>query len=235
VHVRRPIERRLAVIVLAAGRSSRFATAGAHKLLATIDGVPMVRRAVAAAVEAGVGSVLAVTGASAEQVTAALDGLGVRIVHEPAFAEGMSRSLRRGIEDAAPDVDAVLIALGDQPSMRPDAYRRVVEAWEATGAAIVVPRYAAFTAPGHPVLFSAATFGELRAIRGDVGAREVIDRDPARVVTVDLEWPAPRDVDTADDLDAVARGMSADASRSRAPDDARIASAAATSQDRGAQ
>lgn len=189
----------VSVIVLAAGRSSRFGDAE-HKLLAPIGATPIVRLSVAAAVDASVGSVVVVTGAEALHVAGALAGLDVQIVHEPAFADGLATSLRRGLDAIAPSTDAVIIGLGDQPLVRPDAYRRVVATWMTAGSAIVVPRYGDDDGPSHPVLFAASVFAELRALRGDVGARDVIARDPGRVARAQIEGEAPGDVDTREDL-----------------------------------
>ena len=189
----------LSAIVLAAGRSSRFGE-GAHKLLAAIDGTPLVRLSVAAAVEAGVGPVVVVTGGEAIHVSRALAGLDVRLVHEPAFADGLATSLRRGIDAVAPTTEAVVIALGDQPLVSPDAYRRVVATWRTSGSPIVVSQYRDTPNASHPVLFAASLFDELRALRGDIGAREVIARDPARVARAIIEREAPVDVDTREDL-----------------------------------
>jgi len=211
--------RRLAVIVLAAGRSSRFATAGAHKLLASIEGAPLVRMSVKAALDAEVGDVVVVTGAEADAVATALHGLPVRVVHAAAFAEGMATSLRCGIGAVERDTDAALIALGDQPTVRPEAYRRVVVGWRSTGAAIVLPRHGTASDPAHPVLFAAETYRELLTLRGDVGARAVIAADPGRVLRVDLDWPAPRDIDTSEDLGALLAEFRA--ARRGTPDDAR--------------
>ena len=193
---------RVGVVVLAAGRSSRFGH-GAHKLLATTGDVPLVRLSVSAAVDADIGRVVVVTGAQAERVEQALDGLPVRLVREPAFANGMSVSLRRGVITLERDVDALLISLGDQPHMRADAYREVVSRWRESRSPIVVPRYADESGPAHPTLFAAEIFAELLALEGDVGARSVVARDASRVAEAALRWPAPRDVDTPEDLEAL--------------------------------
>jgi molybdenum cofactor cytidylyltransferase len=110
---------RLAVIVLAAGQSTRFSDRGAHKLLARLGDATVVRHAVRAAMESGVGDVYVVTGAEAAGVAVALGGLDVRLVHEPAYADGMATSLRRGVSTLESSVDAVLIGLGDQPCASP--------------------------------------------------------------------------------------------------------------------
>ena len=193
---------RLVVIVLAAGRSTRFAAGERSKLVALVGSVPVVRRAVDAAVAAAVGDVVVVTGANATEVEQAVDSLPVRVVHAARSAEGMAHSLRCGVE-AAGDVDAVLVSLGDQPGVRPESYRRIVERWRETDALVVVPRYAGNATPAHPVLFASSIYPELLQLDGDVGARSVIMRDPARIAEVLLDWPAPRDVDTLDDLEAL--------------------------------
>ena len=204
---------RIAVIVLAAGQSTRFSDRGAHKLLAPLGGATVVRHAVRAAVESGVGDVHVVTGAEAPGVAAALDGLDVRLVHEPAYADGMATSLRRGVSTLGSSVDAALIALGDQPALRPRAYQLVAAAWRNSEAAIIVPRYAGSDAPSHPALFDATVFDELLSLRGDVGARAVIAREPNRVEEVRLDWAPPRDIDTANDLALVAAEWSDSVSR----------------------
>jgi molybdenum cofactor cytidylyltransferase len=193
------------IVVLAAGRSTRFKQGSASKLLAVVGGVPLVRSAVAAAIESGVGEVVVVTGHRAHEVAAALDGLRVRLTLEPAFADGMAASLRRGVIELS-NMSAVMVGLGDQPGMRPDAYRRVVRRWRTSGAPIVVPCYAESSAPAHPVLFAAPVFDEILALHGDMGARSIIAHDRTRVAEETLEWAAPNDVDTLEDLEALESG-----------------------------
>jgi len=195
---------RVGVIVLAAGRSRRFGAPSESKLLALLRGEPIVHHATSAAVRAEVGEVVVVTGDRATDVGAAVDRLPVRVVREDGFGEGMAAPLRRGVQTFA-SADAVMVALGDQPDVPSEAYRRVVERWRATGAPIVVPRYAGALITGHPALFAASVFPELLSLRGDIGARGLLAADPARVIEEDLEWPPPRDVDSIEDLRALTR------------------------------
>ncbi len=189
----------IGIVVLAAGRSTRFAAGRASKLLALVNDTPLVRLAVNAAVDAQVGEVVVVTGDRSDEVALSLAGLPARIVREPRFADGMATSLGRGVLELRA-ADAIMITLGDVPGVLPEAYRRIAARWQATGAAIVVPRYADAAAPSHPSLFGSALFDELLALRGDVGARSVIARHASVVVEEPMAWPAPRDVDTVDDL-----------------------------------
>jgi molybdenum cofactor cytidylyltransferase len=200
---------RITVLVLAAGASTRFVRPGTHKLLAALVGLPVIRWSVMRACEAGVGDVVVVAGAEASSIEAAVAGLDVPVVQALDATAGMSASLRRGVELVSDQADAVVVSLGDQPTMRPDAYRRVVATWRATSAPIVIPRYPSTMAPSHPTLFDATVFAELRALTGDVGARAVIARDPTRVAAATIDWAAPRDIDTIDDLAMVAAEMQA--------------------------
>lgn len=202
--------------MLAGGRSSRFA-ASEHKLVAEINGTPIVRLAATAALESRVGPVVVVTGANASAVATALDGLDVECVHAPAYADGMSASLKRGVEALGP-ADAIVVTLGDQPGMKPEALRRVVTRWRETSAPIVVPQYSDARGPAHPVLFARSVVPELLTLDGDVGARSVIARDPGRVAVAALDWSAPPDVDTIEDLNRAAADLAVAPSTPHTPD-----------------
>ena len=210
---------RVGGIILAAGRAARFqAPDGGHKLLAPVHGLPLVRLSVSSAVAAAahttsLADIVVVTGYRGAAVQEALRGLPVRIVHAEQYAEGMAASLRCGLTALGESVDAVVVALGDQPGVRPEAYARVIGAWRRTERPIVVPRYAGPSTPNHPVLFAAGVFPELRLLQGDAGARAVIARDPRRVHVEELEWTAPGDVDVAGDVALVTAQLDAAAGR----------------------
>ncbi len=114
------------------------------------------------------------------------------------WASGLSSSLRRGVEALGPDVDAVVVALGDQPGIDPAVVRAVIARWRATEQPIVAVRYRGVQ--GHPVLFAQSLFVELAATTGDRGAKSVIGRSEERVAYVDVDAPAPPDIDTPEDL-----------------------------------
>ena len=191
------------MIVLAAGASTRM---GRQKLtLPLADGRPLVRLAVERVLEAHLDDVVVVTGRESEAVAAALQGLAVRTVHNAGYAEGQSTSLRVGLDALAPGAEAVVVALGDQP-VDPRVIRRLVGTFRATHRPIVAPVYR--DGRGNPVLFAAVLFGELRAVTGDRGGRDVIVRDSARVAEVAVDAPMPADIDTPEDYQA-ARGPGA--------------------------
>jgi molybdenum cofactor cytidylyltransferase len=186
----------IAGVVLAAGASRRF---GSQKLLAPVGGVPLARRSVQALLDASVDQVLVVLGSDAPAVGAALAGLEVRIVTNPAYASGMSTSLRAGIDALDPRTDAVVVALGDQPGVPPEIVDRLVDRYLAARAPIVAPLYRGGVR-GNPVLFDRSLFDELRAVTGDEGGRAVVAKDPGRVVLVEFAQEMPRDVDVPEDM-----------------------------------
>lgn len=184
--------RRVAGLVLAAGQGTRFGPES--KLLARIDGEPMVRRVAAAALAAGLDPVLAVTGHRAEGVAAALDGLDIRTVPNPAHAEGLSTSLRAGLDVLPGEVEAAIVLLGDMPLVAPGTIRALAASFDGRPAAIV-PTFEG--GRGNPVLLAARLFPDLRRLTGDSGAgallrarddvAELALDDPAILADIDTE------------------------------------------------
>lgn len=188
----------LAVVVLAAGAARRF---GSQKLVAPVGEVPLVRASVERVLAAGPETTIVVVGHDADAVRRVLTGLPVQIVVNPRADEGMSASLRVGLAALPPHAVAMVVALGDQPIDHDEVIPSLVARFGGDDAAIVAPRYVG--TQGLPVLFARRVFPEIDALRGDVGARRVVERDPSRVAYVDFDFPMPRDVDTRADLDAL--------------------------------
>jgi molybdenum cofactor cytidylyltransferase len=182
-------------VILAAGGSSRM---GEPKQLLTIAGQPMVRRVTQGVCAAGLDQVVVVVGAHAQAVQKALGGLAVQIVHNRAWAEGMSSSLRTGLDALRRDIQAALVVLADQPGLTPDLVRSLVVHYQTTRAPIVAPFYRGRR--GNPVLFDRALFADLRGVEGDQGGRDLLIRYQDRVQRVEVDDPASLlDVDTRQD------------------------------------
>lgn len=189
----------IASIVLAGGRSTRYGSR--NKLLEMLDGAPLVVRAVKAALSSRASPVIVVTGHEAEAVERALDGLDVRIVHNPDFKEGLSTSLKAGIAALPQDVDGAIVSLGDMPRIEARHLDRLISAFSPKeGRGIVVPVH--LGKRGNPVLFARAYFPELLAIEGDTGARHIIAASASEVAEVDLGTDAIfLDIDTPEALE----------------------------------
>jgi molybdenum cofactor cytidylyltransferase len=188
----------LPAIVLAAGASSRMGRTKA--LLPLRNRGWFLQRLVSTFQAAGVARVIAVVGCDWEAIDAAVrtEGLALTLVRNPQPALGQLSSLLVGLDALPPEAPGVLITPVDLPLVAPDTVRRVVAAWEATRAPIVRP--ARGGRHGHPAVFSAALFDELRAADLALGARPVVRAHAADAVDVPVDDPgAFDDIDTPDD------------------------------------
>jgi len=192
---------RIAVIVLAAGRSTRMGAT--NKLVADVNGTPMVRRVVDSTKASKAGPVLVVTGHMATGVSAALAGLDVTLVANPDYATGLASSLKAGIKALPPSCDGALIVLGDMPQIAPEHLDRLIAAFAPD--TIVVPVHEG--RQGNPVLWPAKFFPELLQLDGDAGAKRLIGTHAAHVREVDLATAAIcADVDTPEALARLRQG-----------------------------
>ena len=205
---------RAAGVVLAAGLSSRFG--GGDKLLATLEGDPLVVHAVRTLTGADLDAVAAVVDPTSD-VSRALEaagfadngvgdtdaGVDVALVENPDAAAGQATSVRHGVawaRDEA-DADAAVFALGDMPRVRPETVDRLVTAWrDGRGSALAAAHDGR---RGNPVLFEARHFDALAGVSGDTGGRPVLESaaDSALVETGDPG--VRRDVDTRADLESL--------------------------------
>lgn len=174
---------KVGAVVLAAGQSRRMGPA--NKLLMEIAGTPLVRRTVAALRAAKVAQVVVVTGHQAAEVRQALEGLDVTIVHNPRYAEGLSTSLKAGVDALAPDIAAAVVGLGDMPGVTSGHVDRLIAGFDPSGSrAIGVPIHNGKR--GNPVLWDRRFFGDMREVSGDVGARHLIGANESLVYEVEF-------------------------------------------------
>ena len=186
---------RVGAVVLAAGFSRRMGEA--NKLLAPIDGAPMIARCVDAVLASPARPVVVVTGHEAAHVRQALAGRELVFAHNPEPAAGLSASLRTGIAALGEEVDGALVCLGDMPWVRPAHLEALIAAFAASGGrSICAPTFGGKR--GNPVLWPARCFAEIAALRGDTGARERLDAHAGEVcyvpmadagVTLDVDTP----------------------------------------------
>ena len=188
----------VSAVVLAAGLSSRMG--GPHKLLLDVGGEPMLRRVVRSVLGVDPAEVVVVTGFNAEAVVAALDGLPVRCVHNPAFADGQPGSVVAGMRALTVSCDAVMIVLGDQPLLTPGALGRLIEAYRNApdGRSILVPTSGGER--GNPVLFAARHIAAIGTGTMKVGDRRLIEAYPEQVALIEMADDAfTQDCDTPAD------------------------------------
>jgi molybdenum cofactor cytidylyltransferase len=201
---------KIGAVVLAAGRSARFRAEGGReisKLVALLDGKPLVRHAAEAALASRARPVVVVTGCAREAVEAALAGLPVAFAENVDFASGLASSLKAGVAALPADVAGALIVLGDMPRIAAPTLDALIEAFAARSDALAAAPVRAGRR-GNPVLLSRALFPTLARLTGDEGARRLIsEADPRGVVEVEVDGDgATLDVDTPGEL-AAARNL----------------------------
>lgn len=188
----------IAGVVLAAGLSSRAEVA--QKLLLPIEGIPMIRRAVAIALEAGLSPVVVVTGHDADEVEATIAGLPVEVVRNPAPEKGLAGSLALGVSALPVETAGAAILLGDMPWVQPTTVRTLAATLSPSEMkTVVVPRVNGRR--GNPLVWGRAHFDELKGLAGDIGARSILDRHADRTAWVETDDRGVlRDVDRVEDL-----------------------------------
>jgi CTP:molybdopterin cytidylyltransferase MocA/SAM-dependent methyltransferase len=184
-------------VVLAAGAGSRF---GGGKLLATLEGRPVLQHVLDRLADANLADVVVVLGDDTEAIGAAIDWRRERRVRNDDPNRGLSSSLRVGIEALDAAADAALIVLGDQPLVSVAAIRAVLDATPEPSRPIVVPVYAG-DGGRNPVLLGREAFPLIAETTGDRGLGPLIEAHPelVREVAVDVPGGNP-DVDTRADL-----------------------------------
>jgi molybdenum cofactor cytidylyltransferase len=160
----------IAAVVLAAGSGSRF---GGAKQLAELDGIPLLEHALRA-VEAvpAIERIVVVLGARADEIRAGVDFGRAEPVVCADWDEGQAASLRCGIEAVA-GAEAAVLTLGDMPRITPQVIARFADLAEEHGS-LARARAVYDGKPGHPVVLGSAYFEQIAALRGDVGARDVL-------------------------------------------------------------
>jgi CTP:molybdopterin cytidylyltransferase MocA len=162
-----------------------------------VDGQPLVRRAVLAALATKPVRAAIVVGAESAGVSAALAGLTIESIYCAEWREGMGASLRAGVETLRTHCDGLLVVLCDQPALTAAHLQHLVDAWRTAPERAVASLYAGTA--GVPALLPAHWFGRLLQLQGDAGARTLLRAPSAEVITVaapELE----RDIDRPQDL-----------------------------------
>ena len=185
-------------VLLAAGSASRLG--GRPKPLLELGGVPLIRRQLIALSGAGVDEVVVVLGHHADAIEAAVREFPVTLVRNPAPDDGQASSVRVGLQALSAKLDAVIVALADQPLVNAQDITALIGAFKKRGgAAMVVPRVAG--EPGNPVMFEAALRDEWLAGDVDAACRRWREANPERVHWFDTDNTRYRvDIDTPEDL-----------------------------------
>jgi CTP:molybdopterin cytidylyltransferase MocA len=190
-------ELRAVAVVTAAGSAERF---GGRKLLATVDGEPLLDRTIRSLLDGGVSQVIVVVGrddrAELERDVNAMNDARVWPVENPAPERGMFSSIQEGIKEVSGEV--LLVLPGDMPYVRPETVRLVLDTWQLRGG-VVSPKYNGKR--GHPVALPLGLRDEIRATPVTATLHDVIKKHLGERFDLEVDDPGVlRDVDVPDDL-----------------------------------
>jgi molybdenum cofactor cytidylyltransferase len=188
---------RAIAIVTAAGAAERF---GGRKLLADIDGEPLLDRTIRSLLDGGVSEVIVVVGtasrAELERDVNAMNDARVRPVENRDPSRGMFSSIQEGVRTASGDV--LLVLPGDMPFVRPATVQQVIQEWTRRGG-IVSPRHDGKR--GHPVALRLALRDEILAMSATANLHELIKKHIVERTDLEVDDPGiNRDVDRPGDL-----------------------------------
>jgi len=181
----------LYAVVLAAGASTRF---GSAKQLVRVAGRPLLHTAVTRAAEVTGNALIVVLGSGAAQLAPLLKHTPGSVVINQ---EWLASSIRAGVARVPAACRAVMLLLADQAAVTADDLRRLAGSWRRQPQHIAAAHYGG--ACGAPAIFPRSSFRALTELRGDTGARLLLQRNPDRVVRVPMP-SAAIDVDTPEDL-----------------------------------
>lgn len=184
------------IVVLAAGESSRL---GRPKQLLEFGHETLLTRVVKTAKEAINGPVIVVLGSNAESLKRVITNENVHIVVNNEWEEGMSSSLRTGVQFATsnfPALEGLILSVCDQPFVSAKLLQQLIDVHEQNGSPIVASEYD--NTVGTPAFFEKALFSELLELVGDRGAKQLMNKHQENLGTVNFPLGS-KDIDTEED------------------------------------
>jgi molybdenum cofactor cytidylyltransferase len=185
-----------ACLILAAGSSSRL---GRPKQLLKHKQETLIEKAISTVLAANISQVYVVLGSDFEIVRNTISHLPVHVIHHQAWQEGIGSSIRKGINfiEKGNYVDAILIMLCDQPRINSDHLNALIQSYSKQNKSIIATGYGQHA--GVPALFDRKIFPFLKELKGDSGAKSIINKNSKDVFVVNFEQ-AGIDIDTPEDL-----------------------------------
>jgi molybdenum cofactor cytidylyltransferase len=183
----------IAGIIIAAGESRRL---NSPKQLLDWQGEYLINHIIHVVQAADIQEILVVLGSHADVILPILEAESVKVVENSLWSNGMSTSIKKGIEALSEDIEGAFILLVDQPFVNAELLNGMIEQFSQTSADIIAPRVGERQC--NPVLFRKTLFSELLKINGDKGAKALLKKHPVEWIA----WHDPKlmlDIDSAED------------------------------------
>jgi len=184
-------------LILAAGESRRM---GRPKLLLPFGKQTMIETVISHVRQSQVDHILVVLGADSAKIKNKIKNLPVTVISNPDYKQGMLSSIKCGFWNLPEKTEAVLVWLGDQPSIPSSVADQVIETYRRTKKGIVVPVYN--NERGHPVLIDIKYKKEIETLNPAIGLRQLVYNHPQDTVEVKVDTASIlRDIDSVDDYE----------------------------------
>ena len=187
----------ITALVLAAGESRRM---GRTKLLLPFGQKTMIEAVISHVTRSQVNHIIVVLGADADKIKSKIKNLPIATVLNSNYKQGMLSSIKCGFHHLPEKTEAVLVCLGDQPSIPSSVADQVIETYKKTKKGIVVPVY--HKERGHPVLIDVKYKKEIEKLDPAIGLRQLVYNHPEDTVEVKVDTSSIlRDIDSVDDYE----------------------------------
>ena len=187
-------------VLLAAGQSRRMKQT---KQLLPLNGQRILEVCLDNLCASRLDEIVVVLGHDAPRILPLLgDKPRIRVIINRDFRDGIGTSIREGVRQIGPQVSAVMVALGDQPFIPPEAVNALIDGWTSGTQGIVVPVYRGKR--GHPVLFSLPLYrSALELLDDDVGGRAIVQANPDDILEIPVSSPGVLlDIDTWEEYES---------------------------------
>jgi len=171
----------ISAILLAAGQSKRMN--GENKLTKEIQGIPLIKHSVKNILASSIDELIIVLGHQKEIIEKLIDRIEkLKFVFNKDFENGMATSIKTGLDSLSEKTEAFFICLGDMPMVSPDIYNQLIKSKD--NKEIIVPTYKG--QQGNPVLFDKSMKEKVLDIRGDVGAKKILELNKAKILNLEI-------------------------------------------------
>ena len=170
----------ISAILLAAGQSKRMN--GENKLVKKIQGIPLIKHSVRNILASSIGELIIVLGHQKKIVEEVIGkNEKIKFVFNKDFESGMASSIKAGLNHLSEDTEAFFICLGDMPMVNKDIFNLLIKS--KNNREIIVPTYK--NKQGNPILFSKSMKKKIMTIRGDVGAKKILELNKDKILNIE--------------------------------------------------
>jgi len=171
----------ISAILLAAGQSKRMN--GENKLTKEIEGIPLIKNSVKNILFSSVDELIVVLGYQNEIIQKLIDKHEkIKFIFNKDFESGMSSSIKTGLNQLSKNTEAFFICLGDMPMINSDIYNQLIKSKNQKD--ILVPTYN--KEQGNPVLFSISMKSTIMSVKGDKGAKKILEQNKNKILKVEI-------------------------------------------------